>query len=135
MCLYFCLFLILIKNSHLSIALFVPLYSFSYFQNKESDVGIGSFSVTHARYQVIDFSVPFYEESSAILTPAPVRGNQSSAFIKPFHLQVWLILIAILGLLPLIMWVQSKLIGKESSPIKKRDTSILFFYGVLLTQC
>ncbi|XP_046444793.1 glutamate receptor ionotropic, delta-1-like isoform X1 [Daphnia pulex] len=104
--------------------------------NNESDVGIGSFSVTHVRNRVVDFTVAYYEESSGILIPAPTLGKQTSAFVKPFHFRVWIILIAILGILPCIMWVQSKILAKaKMSMARKREQRFMLVYGVLLTQC
>ncbi|XP_057377911.1 glutamate receptor ionotropic, delta-2-like isoform X2 [Daphnia carinata] len=101
--------------------------------NNESDVGIGSFSVTHARHQVVDFTVAYYEESSGIMIPAPIRGKQLSTFIKPFQLQVWMILMGILVVLPFVMWIQSKLLTKVQRT-KRRKKQLAFVYGVLLTQ-
>lgn len=99
-------------------------------------MGIGSFSVTHVRHQVVDFTVAYYEESSAIMIPAPISGKQLSTFIKPFQFQVWMILIAILAVLPFIMWILSKLLAKVQRPkVKKCQKQLMFVYGVLMTQC
>ncbi|KZS12967.1 putative Ionotropic receptor 7e [Daphnia magna] len=100
--------------------------------NNESDVGIGSFSVTHMRHQFVDFTVAYYEESSGIMIPAPVRGKQLSTFIKPFQFQVWMILMGILVVLPFVMWMQSKLLAKAQRTNPKKQ--LAFIYGVLLTQ-
>ena len=90
----------------------------------------------HIRYQAIDFTVAYYEESNAIMIPAQMRGQQSSAFIKPFQFKVWIILVLVHGLLPSIMWIQSKLLGNaRSSFVRKRRERFLFVYGVVLTQC
>lgn len=107
------------------------------FDEQESDVGIGSFSVTHVRHRVIDFTVAYYEESSGILIPAPIHGKQNSAFIKPFDFRVWVVLIAILGILPFITWIQSKVLAKAKFSMvkKRREKRFMLFYGVLLTQC
>lgn len=96
-------------------------------------MGIGSFSVTHVRHQFVDFTVAYYEESSGIMIPAPVRGKQLSTFIKPFQFQVWMILMGILVVLPFVMWMQSKLLAKAQRTNPKKQ--LAFIYGVLLTQC
>lgn len=93
--------------------------------------------MTDVRYQAIDYTVAYFEESSAILIPAAKQENQSSVFAKPFQFQVWLTLILILGLLPLFMVAQSKLVEKTEKQRKNKPNKwrLLFFYGVLLTQC
>lgn len=47
-----------------------------------------SFSITHARYLVVDFTVYIDEQSSTVLIPSPTRGIQTFAVLRPFHLEV-----------------------------------------------
>lgn len=72
-----------------------------------------------------------------MLIPAPKRENQQlSVFTQPYQLQVWLFLIAILAILSLTMWVQSKFLEKvRLSSERQQNQSVLFAYAVLLTQC
>ncbi len=70
------------RQSMNMLQLFVELY-------KEVDIGAAPFSVTYTRRTVIDFTVSFYEEPTAILIPAPTPGKESlSAYMKPFQLKV-----------------------------------------------
>ena len=57
---------------------------------QESDMALGSFSITHSRYQVVDFSIGFYEETKAILIPPPKVESRLFECIRPFHWQVYI---------------------------------------------
>jgi hypothetical protein len=52
-------------------------------------MGIGGFSFTFNRYEVVDFSVPFLEESTTILMPSsPTQQHHLFACAQPFQLEV-----------------------------------------------
>ena len=51
-------------------------------------MGVSTFYMTQSRNLVIDFTVPFQEESTVILTPAPTEGVQILACLRPFHVKV-----------------------------------------------
>jgi len=55
---------------------------------EESDMGIGGFSFTFNRHEVVDFSVPFLEESTTILMPSPTQQRHLFACAQPFQLEV-----------------------------------------------
>ena len=57
-------------------------------KEKECDMAIGVFSFTSSRYQAVDFSVAFYEDSKAILIPPPTAETRLFECIRPFHWQV-----------------------------------------------
>ena len=57
----------------------------------ECDLALGSFSITHGRYQAVDFSVGFYEETKTILIPPPTTESRLFECIRPFHWQVIII--------------------------------------------
>jgi hypothetical protein len=56
--------------------------------NNEFDMGVHSFSFSHNRYQVIDFSVAMYEEAITILIPPPIPESRLFTCIRPFQWQV-----------------------------------------------
>lgn len=92
--------------------------------------------MTHSRYQVIDYTVPYFEETNGILIPAAKLENTHNVFTKPFRSQVWLTLIAILLLLPSLLWAHYWNFGKTKlSTDSKRKPKLIFVYGVLLSQC
>ena len=53
-----------------------------------ADVAVQVISVTHPRYQVIDFTVPYGVEPIAILIPAPAEDSRLFAYTKPFQTSV-----------------------------------------------
>lgn len=55
---------------------------------KEVDVGVQGFSVTNERSLVVDFTVPFVEDPSVILTAASTAKNRFFVFFKPFQMTV-----------------------------------------------
>ena len=57
-------------------------------KEKECDMGIGVFTFTSNRYQSVDFSVGFYDESKAILIPPPTTQSRLFECIRPFDWQV-----------------------------------------------
>ena len=107
--------------------------------NQEIDIAVGVFSVIQVRQSVVDFTVPFYLDSNAILIPPPTRGSQLFAFAKPFRLNVWLLLVAFIFILSFTMWMQDKVLQVNKShldkPTKLSSNGFLFIYGILFTQC
>ena len=43
---------------------------------------------THSRQQVIDVTVPYYEEPTTLLIPPPTEDSKLFACLKPFQFQV-----------------------------------------------
>ena len=48
-------------------------------------MGASDFSATTARLQVVDFTTPILEDSTAILIPPPAEYSNLSACLKPFQ--------------------------------------------------
>ncbi len=61
---------------------------FRKWKDNRVDVGAGPFSVTYSRAKVVDFTVSFYEEPTAILVPPPTEDTALLACTRPFQLQV-----------------------------------------------
>ncbi|XP_069181977.1 glutamate receptor ionotropic, delta-1 [Procambarus clarkii] len=70
---------------------------------KEADLGVAPFTITLERAQVIEFTFPYHVEPSAILTPAVRQSRKITAFLDPFHYQVWLAIAATLVILGPVM--------------------------------
>ena len=51
-------------------------------------MAVGGLSITHDRFQMVDFTVPIAEEKSAILIPAPTEQMKMFACFKPFGKKV-----------------------------------------------
>jgi len=56
--------------------------------NNEFDMGVHSFSFSHNRYQVVDYTVAMYEETITILIPPPIPESRLFTCIRPFQWQV-----------------------------------------------
>ena len=102
------------------------------------DIGVGPFSITHVRYVAVDFTVPYYEEPTVILIPAPTEMPKFFACSRPFQLSVWLNLLAVVFLLPFIIWMYQRLcrkipINARYSEISLNDIYISVF-RILLSQ-
>ncbi|XP_064595414.1 glutamate receptor ionotropic, kainate 4-like [Liolophura sinensis] len=61
-------------------------------QRGEAEMAIGPFTITSLREQVIDFTVPFSEGSTGIMTLSPGYQAKKSLFqtLKPYSAQVWI---------------------------------------------
>ncbi|XP_037080970.1 glutamate receptor ionotropic, delta-1-like [Pollicipes pollicipes] len=56
----------------------------------EVSLGVAGFTITQVREEGIDFTIPFYEEPSAILIPPPKAQSKMFAVIRPFSWKVWI---------------------------------------------
>ncbi|XP_068247831.1 glutamate receptor ionotropic, delta-2-like [Palaemon carinicauda] len=79
---------------------------------REVDFAINEITITDARETVVDFTTPYFLESSAITTRAPVQLSKAGAVFFPFSSLVWMLLmtaVALIGpLLSCVDWVMSK---------------------------
>jgi hypothetical protein len=55
---------------------------------QEVDMSATELSITHIRYQDIDFTAPFYQESTAILIPPATEDTRILACLRPFTVEV-----------------------------------------------
>ena len=51
--------------------------------HQEADIGVNAFTVTYSRAQVVDFTMPFWEEASSFLIKIPDE-NKLTLYLKPF---------------------------------------------------
>lgn len=63
---------------------------FSFLLSQKSDFAIGKITVNKERSEVVDYSVPFWQENSVMVMKRKEYMDYSTAFIKPFSWQVWL---------------------------------------------
>ena len=59
------------------------------FVSQEADLIAFALSPTEDRSTVLDFTVPFLEESLAALIPAPAEGHRLGAIVHSFQLEVF----------------------------------------------
>ncbi|XP_066967133.1 glutamate receptor ionotropic, delta-2-like [Macrobrachium rosenbergii] len=76
---------------------------------REVDFAINEITITESRETVVDFTKPYFLESTTIVTRAPAQLSKAGAIFSPFTLLVWLLLVLatlLVGpLLSLFSWV------------------------------
>ncbi|XP_076069237.1 putative glutamate receptor [Oratosquilla oratoria] len=76
--------------------------------SREAHMAINEITITGKREGVIDFTYPYYLESATFASRAPVEKNRALAAFSPFTVEVWLTLVATVGLFgPLIYMIQT----------------------------
>ncbi|XP_042223943.1 ionotropic receptor 40a-like [Homarus americanus] len=61
----------------------------------EANFAINEFSVTRLRETVVDFTNPYYLESTTLTSRAPKEKNRGLAIFHPFSYQLWILLILV----------------------------------------
>ncbi|XP_071530463.1 glutamate receptor ionotropic, kainate glr-3-like [Panulirus ornatus] len=78
-------------------------------------MALGPFTMTPQRATVCDFSFPLHHENFAIITQRPKLESDISGFLKPFTVQVWLLVLASLLSMGLAMthvtWAEGSIFG------------------------
>ncbi|XP_071549697.1 glutamate receptor ionotropic, kainate glr-3-like [Panulirus ornatus] len=91
---------------------------------QEVEMALGPFTITPQRTNICDFSIPLRHENFAILTPRPRLESDMSGFLKPFTLQVWmLILTSLLGVgiaMMCVAWAEGKVFSLATTNITAR---------------
>nr|XP_053634338.1 glutamate receptor 2-like [Cherax quadricarinatus] len=82
-------------------------------QRQEVEFAVGPFVVTDLRETVCDFSTSFHTENAAIITIRPTLYNDLTGFVKPYAMEVWLLmllsLVSVTGAVTLLVWAEDKL--------------------------
>ncbi|XP_076045737.1 glutamate receptor ionotropic, delta-1-like [Oratosquilla oratoria] len=60
----------------------------------EVDMAIDEITITGPRETVVDFTRPYFLESTTFITQAPQEKSRAYTLVRPFPFEVWLILIA-----------------------------------------
>ncbi len=89
-------------------------------EHGEADVGVGALSITEDREKVLDFTVPFFDESGLqIVAHARNAGSPFTAFASLFHLgtlKVVGIMLIILTVVSHLLWLGERRRNPESFP-------------------
>ncbi|XP_057379258.1 glutamate [NMDA] receptor subunit 1-like [Daphnia carinata] len=81
--------------------------------NRNVDLVAGPVIPSEARAKVIDFSISFLDEPADCLIPAPTLDeNKWNAVFKPFHYNVWLMVIVSLASVAVVSWMTMNLYWK-----------------------
>ncbi|XP_071536859.1 glutamate receptor ionotropic, delta-2-like [Panulirus ornatus] len=56
----------------------------------EAHATLCELTITDIRETVVDFTVPYYQESMTLVSPAPKEKNRSFAIFSPFTAEVWI---------------------------------------------
>ncbi|XP_068216601.1 probable glutamate receptor [Palaemon carinicauda] len=63
-------------------------------RRQEAELSIAPFFITPQREEVCDFTIPVYIDNQALLMIRPTLQSDVSGFLKPFTVQVWLLIAA-----------------------------------------
>ncbi|KAK3891554.1 hypothetical protein Pcinc_004554 [Petrolisthes cinctipes] len=59
-----------------------------------AQLAINEITINDLREDVVDFTFPYYLESTVIVTQAPAARNRAFAVLSPFTLRVWMLVVA-----------------------------------------
>ncbi|XP_071537483.1 glutamate receptor ionotropic, delta-2-like isoform X2 [Panulirus ornatus] len=85
----------------------------------EAHVALCELTITSSRETVVDFTTPYYMESTTLVSPAPKKKNRSFAVFSPFTLEVWLCICLVTVLVGPVLYLVTRLLvmyfGEEDS--------------------
>ncbi|KAK3863639.1 hypothetical protein Pcinc_030602 [Petrolisthes cinctipes] len=95
----------------------------------EAQLALCELTITSSRESVVDFTVPYYMESTTLVSPAPKEKNRAFAVFSPFTLKVWICLCAVTcGMGPLLRLLTRFLVTLLHYPdLHHYNTSVLCF--------
>ncbi|KAK4327868.1 hypothetical protein Pmani_001675 [Petrolisthes manimaculis] len=95
----------------------------------EAHLALCELTITSSRESVVDFTVPYYMESTTLVSPAPKEKNRAFAVFSPFTLKVWICLCAVTcGMGPLLRILTRFLVTLLHYPdLHHYNTSVLCF--------
>ncbi|KHJ47258.1 Ligand-gated ion channel [Trichuris suis] len=83
----------------------------------EADIAVTSLTISYARSEVIDFSVPFMHLGISILYKKPKRSSPSLlSFLAPLSLDVWMYMGAGYVAVSLMLWLVARMSPSEFQP-------------------
>ncbi|XP_068247580.1 glutamate receptor ionotropic, delta-2-like [Palaemon carinicauda] len=79
---------------------------------REVNFAINEITITETRGTVVDFTKPYFLESTIIITQAPAQLSKAGAVFSPFSLMMWLLLVTAVALIGPILrafsWAMEK---------------------------
>ncbi|XP_071526283.1 glutamate receptor ionotropic, delta-2-like [Panulirus ornatus] len=76
----------------------------------EAHAAICELTITKTRETVVDFTMPYYLESTTLVSPAPKEKNRSFAILSPFTLNVWLCICLVTVLVGPLLYMVTRLL-------------------------
>ncbi|XP_068240964.1 probable glutamate receptor [Palaemon carinicauda] len=103
----------------------------------EAHAAINEFTITEQREKAIDFTKPYYYESTTLISPAPTKRLKSYAVFTSFTYEVWIFLflveILIGPFIILMVWTRKKLFGEEHEKWESiPDVSLMMFRSLVI---
>ena len=89
-----------------------------------ADMAVADLTVTEARDEAIDFSIPFMSGGITILSKKPVNIEQYFSFLDPFTLELWII-IAVSYLILGVAYIVLNIIKKKNEKCEESKISVL----------
>ncbi|XP_066963850.1 probable glutamate receptor isoform X2 [Macrobrachium rosenbergii] len=104
----------------------------------EAHAAINEFTITEQREKAVDFTKPYYYESTTLISPAPSKTLRSYAVFTSFTYEVWIALIVVellIGpLIRLLVWTRKKLFGEVHKKWEYLPDVSLFMFRPLVNQ-
>eukprot|EP01125_Pyxidicula_operculata_P017648 TRINITY_DN6207_c0_g1_i1.p1 TRINITY_DN6207_c0_g1~~TRINITY_DN6207_c0_g1_i1.p1 ORF type:complete len:485 (+),score=94.85 TRINITY_DN6207_c0_g1_i1:1875-3329(+) len=106
--------------------------------NGNADVAFADFTVTSARNEVIDWSIPYLDIGLTILVLKPVETPDVWAFLQPFSVRLWICYFALTIVMALAIYISDRLSpygyhqSKKRSEPEKWDFSESLFLSLLI---
>ncbi|XP_022252075.1 glutamate receptor U1-like, partial [Limulus polyphemus] len=83
---------------------------------KEVDLAASSITMTDKREAVIDFTIPFFQESSTILLPRMRQQSDIFSFVAPLEWEVWLWMFFSLFLVSMLIYAVNRQVHHVTIP-------------------
>ncbi|XP_071536863.1 glutamate receptor ionotropic, delta-2-like [Panulirus ornatus] len=74
----------------------------------EAHTAICELTITDIRETVVDFTVPYYMESTTLVSPAPKEKNRSFAILSPFTAEVWMCICLMTALVGPLLYIVTR---------------------------
>ncbi|OQV24468.1 putative glutamate receptor [Hypsibius exemplaris] len=108
-------------------------------QRKEVDMIAADLTVSAARKELLDYTVPFYEDSITVLLPRSQFDKSPFTFLFPFSTTVWFCVIAAVALSGPLLFLFSRLSPYYQSEDKPNhfaslSESYMYCYGSIVSQ-
>ncbi|XP_076373248.1 glutamate receptor ionotropic, delta-1-like [Tachypleus tridentatus] len=91
---------------------------------QEVDVAASSITMTDEREAVIDFTIPFFQESSTILLPRMSQQSDIFSFVAPLEWEVWLWMFFSLFLVSMLIYAVNRQVNHVTIPYPQNQIEL-----------
>lgn len=102
----------------------------------QANLAINEITITTGREEVVDFTAPYFLESTTLISRAPEKKNQSFAVFSPFTLRVWLLVaaatLAMGPVLRVVAWLRQHYIQEARPQHSLQDFAFNMFRSLVV---